>query len=64
MQKLVYCIWNKYWAEELKGLNKEYYILKDFKFELSKDAIELMSERNYKVTFKMIICIEINLEME
>lgn len=45
IQKLVYCIWNKFCSEELSR-KEEFYILKDIKFELTKEGVAYLSERN------------------
>lgn len=44
VQKLVYSVWNKYCSEELHR-KEESYLIKDMKFTLSPDAVDLMVER-------------------
>ena len=47
IQKLLYWVWNKYWAEELKR-KEEFYYIKNLSFELSPEGLDLMSERHAK----------------
>ena len=45
IQKLVYWIWNKFCSEELSR-KEEFYILRDIKYELSKEGVAYLAERN------------------
>lgn len=40
MQKLVYCIWNKFCAEDEEPLRSTIYLLEEFSFKLSDKTID------------------------
>ena len=46
MQKFIYCVWNKFWAEEEDEIvSNTTYILTSFHWELNKKTIEAMLQQ-------------------
>jgi len=51
IQKLVYFVWNKFWSE-VRSRREDNYFLKDIKYELSWDGLDLMTQRHQRDQFK------------
>ena len=51
IQKLVYFVWNKFWSE-VRSRREDNYFLKDIKYELSWDGLDLMTQRHQRDQYK------------